>query len=145
MAEFEISSHDPDQDMMNVIRFSTQKITIFHGQTRPTISTSMQIVALVVSLWRIFILIDRFTQKQPLLPMNSFNVHPSSVAHCKFLGFCKFITIIIYYYTSVPNQLFNLLVSYDTRELYLWYQLSYMPILNCDNIKIDPDTFDTTI
>ncbi|KAF7845026.1 Cyclin-U4-1 [Senna tora] len=59
-----------------------QKISVFHGLTRPTISihsylerifkyancsTSCFIVA--------YVYLDRFTQKHPLFPINSFNVH----------------------------------------------------------------------
>ncbi|KAL3837852.1 hypothetical protein ACJIZ3_022443 [Penstemon smallii] len=127
MAEFEISSHDPDQDMMNVIRFlssllqriaetndvypcyETQKITIFHGQTRPTISIQCYLERIfkyancspscfIVA----YIYLDRFTQKQPLLPMNSFNVHRLLIA--SFLVSVKFMDDIYYnnaYYAKV--------------------------------------------
>lgn len=60
----------------------TQKISVFHGLTRPTIS-------LTAYLERIFkyancspscfvvayVYLDRFAQKQPSLPITSFNVH----------------------------------------------------------------------
>lgn len=59
-----------------------QKISVFHGLTRPTISietylqrifkyancsSSCYIVA--------YVYLDRFTQRHPALPLNSFNVH----------------------------------------------------------------------
>ncbi|OMP00765.1 Cyclin P/U [Corchorus olitorius] len=63
-------------------RFQPQKISVFHGLTRPTISIqdyldriykyancspSCFIVA--------YVYLDRFSQRQPSLPINSFNVH----------------------------------------------------------------------
>ncbi|KAL5799042.1 hypothetical protein ACOSQ2_003862 [Xanthoceras sorbifolium] len=63
-------------------RFQPQKISVFHGLTRPTItiqsylerifkyancSPSCFIVA--------YVYLDRFAQRQPSLPINSFNVH----------------------------------------------------------------------
>ncbi|KAK3195230.1 hypothetical protein Dsin_026540 [Dipteronia sinensis] len=63
-------------------QFHLQKISVFHGLTRPTItiqsylerifkyancSPSCYIVA--------YVYLDRFAQKQPSLPINSFNVH----------------------------------------------------------------------
>ncbi|KAH6789619.1 cyclin p4 [Perilla frutescens var. frutescens] len=62
--------------------FQQQKISVFHGLTRPTISIhtyldrifkyancspSCYIVA--------YVYLDRFTQRHPSLPINSFNVH----------------------------------------------------------------------
>lgn len=59
-----------------------QKVSVFHGLTRPTItiqsylerifkyancSPSCYVVA--------YVYLDRFTQRQPALPVNSFNVH----------------------------------------------------------------------
>lgn len=63
-------------------QFQPQKISVFHGLTRPTItiqsylerilkyancSPSCYIVA--------YVYLDRFAQRQPSLPINSFNVH----------------------------------------------------------------------
>ncbi|XP_062087156.1 cyclin-U4-1-like [Humulus lupulus] len=63
-------------------RFDSQKISIFHGLTRPTISIHSYLQRIfkyancspscfVVA----YVYLDRFTQSQPLLPINSFNVH----------------------------------------------------------------------
>ncbi|GMN41070.1 hypothetical protein TIFTF001_010281 [Ficus carica] len=63
-------------------RFETQKISVFHGLTRPTISVQSYLQRIfkyancssscfVVA----YVYLDRFTQSQPLLPINSFNVH----------------------------------------------------------------------
>ncbi|KAM7277243.1 hypothetical protein ACFE04_019109 [Oxalis oulophora] len=69
-------------DLNREFNQTAQKISIFHGLTRPTItiesylerifkyancSPSCVIVA--------YVYLDRFTQRQPLLPINSFNVH----------------------------------------------------------------------
>ncbi|KAJ1443630.1 Cyclin-like superfamily [Sesbania bispinosa] len=69
-------SNDHNQQLLH------QKISVFHGLTRPTISiqnylerifkyancsSSCFIVA--------YVYLDRFTQRQPSLPINSFNVH----------------------------------------------------------------------
>ncbi|XP_022891976.1 cyclin-U4-1-like [Olea europaea var. sylvestris] len=80
----------------------SQKISIFHGLTRPTISLNSY-------LQRIFkyancspscyitayIYLERFTQKQPLLPINSFNVHrlliTSVLVSAKFMDDVKLI------------------------------------------------------
>ncbi|EXC21069.1 hypothetical protein L484_017079 [Morus notabilis] len=63
-------------------RFEPQKISVFHGLTRPTISIESYLQRIfkyancspscfVVA----YVYLDRFTQCQPLLPINSFNVH----------------------------------------------------------------------
>uniref|UniRef100_A0A5B7B959 Cyclin n=1 Tax=Davidia involucrata TaxID=16924 RepID=A0A5B7B959_DAVIN len=60
----------------------TQKISVFHGLTRPTISIESYLERIfkyancspscfVVA----YVYLDRFAQLQPLLPINSFNVH----------------------------------------------------------------------
>ncbi|PON92447.1 Cyclin [Trema orientale] len=62
--------------------FEAQKISVFHGLTRPTISVHSYLQRIfkyancspscfVVA----YVYLDRFTQSQPLLPINSFNVH----------------------------------------------------------------------
>ncbi|PON60015.1 Cyclin [Parasponia andersonii] len=62
--------------------FEAQKISVFHGLTRPTISIHSYLQRIfkyancspscfVVA----YVYLDRFTQSQPLLPINSFNVH----------------------------------------------------------------------
>ncbi|XP_057435867.1 cyclin-U4-1-like [Lotus japonicus] len=59
-----------------------QKISVFHGLTRPTISIQSYLERIfkyancspscfIVA----YVYLDRFTQKQPSLPINSFNVH----------------------------------------------------------------------
>ncbi|KAJ8537142.1 hypothetical protein K7X08_035543 [Anisodus acutangulus] len=90
-------------------RFSAQKISMFHGLTRPTISV-------LSYLERIFkyancspscfivayIYLDRFSQKQPLLPINSFNVHRLLIT--SVLVSAKFMDDIFYnnaYYAKV--------------------------------------------
>ncbi|KAH0686139.1 hypothetical protein KY289_016896 [Solanum tuberosum] len=93
MAEIEKS----DEEMPRVINFmasvlekvaetndlnSAQKISIFDGLTRPTISVQSYLERIfkyancspscfIVA----YIYLDRFSQMQPLLPINSFNVH----------------------------------------------------------------------
>ncbi|XP_059633821.1 cyclin-U4-1 [Cornus florida] len=63
-------------------RFQPQKISVFHGLTRPTISIQTYLERIfkyancspscfVVA----YVYLDRFVQRQPLLPINSFNVH----------------------------------------------------------------------
>ncbi|KAH0702420.1 hypothetical protein KY290_017716 [Solanum tuberosum] len=63
-------------------RYSAQKISIFDGLTRPTISVQSYLERIfkyancspscfIVA----YIYLDRFSQMQPLLPINSFNVH----------------------------------------------------------------------
>ncbi|MBA0861164.1 hypothetical protein Goshw_025171 [Gossypium schwendimanii] len=63
-------------------RFKAQKVSVFHGLSRPTISIQNY-------LYRIYkyakcspccfivayVYLDRFAQRQPSLPINSFNVH----------------------------------------------------------------------
>ncbi|KAL9297095.1 hypothetical protein ACSQ67_022991 [Phaseolus vulgaris] len=59
-----------------------QKISVFHGLTRPTISIQTYLERIfkyancspscfIVA----YVYLDRFTQRQPSLPINSFNVH----------------------------------------------------------------------
>lgn len=63
-------------------RLDAQRISVFHGLTRPTISIQSYLERIfkyancspscfIVA----YVYLDRFTQKQPLLPINSFNVH----------------------------------------------------------------------
>ncbi|XWS51552.1 hypothetical protein CRYUN_Cryun12cG0186300 [Craigia yunnanensis] len=63
-------------------RFESQKISVFHGLTRPTISIRSYLERIfkyancspscfVVA----YVYLDRFVQMQPSLPINSFNVH----------------------------------------------------------------------
>nr|POF27156.1 cyclin-u4-1 [Quercus suber] len=63
-------------------RLDTQRISVFHGLTRPTISIQSYLerifkyVNCSPSCFIVaYVYLDRFTQKQPLLPINSFNVH----------------------------------------------------------------------
>uniref|UniRef100_A0A803LIG6 Cyclin n=2 Tax=Chenopodium quinoa TaxID=63459 RepID=A0A803LIG6_CHEQI len=63
-------------------RLEPQKVSVFHGLTRPTISIQSYLERIfkyancspscfVVA----YVYLDRFTQRQPLLPINSYNVH----------------------------------------------------------------------
>ncbi|KAJ8748721.1 hypothetical protein K2173_011270 [Erythroxylum novogranatense] len=63
-------------------RFQTQKISVFHGLTLPTISIQSYLDRIfkyancspscfIVA----YVYLDRFAQRQPSLPINSFNVH----------------------------------------------------------------------
>ncbi|KAF3433206.1 hypothetical protein FNV43_RR24308 [Rhamnella rubrinervis] len=90
-------------------RFDTQKISVFHGLTRPTISLQSYLQRIfkyancspscfVVA----YVYLDRFTQRQPLLPINSFNVHRLLVT--SILVSAKFMDDIYYnnaYYAKV--------------------------------------------
>ncbi|MBA0583384.1 hypothetical protein Gohar_006449 [Gossypium harknessii] len=62
--------------------FQAQKISVFHGLTRPTISIQSYLHRIykyancspscfIVA----YVYLDRFAQRQPSLPINSFNVH----------------------------------------------------------------------
>ncbi|PHT60615.1 Cyclin-U4-1 [Capsicum baccatum] len=64
------------------VRFQPQKISVFHGLTRPNISIQSYLERIfkyancspccfVVA----YVYLDRFTQCQPSLPINSFNIH----------------------------------------------------------------------
>ena len=64
------------------LQIQTQKISVFHGLTRPTISIQNYLERIfkyancspscfVVA----YVYLDRFAQRQPSLPLNSFNVH----------------------------------------------------------------------
>ncbi|KAK4433415.1 Cyclin-U4-1 [Sesamum alatum] len=86
-----------------------QKISIFHGLTRPTISIHCYLERIfkyancspscfVVA----YVYLDRFMQRQPLLPINSFNVHRLLIA--SVLVSAKFMDDIFYnnaYYAKV--------------------------------------------
>ncbi|KAB2052209.1 hypothetical protein ERO13_A12G097800v2 [Gossypium hirsutum] len=63
-------------------RFQPQKVSVFHGLTRPTISIQSYLDRIykyancspscfIVA----YIYLDRFAKKKPTLPINSFNVH----------------------------------------------------------------------
>ncbi|KAF2292000.1 hypothetical protein P3X46_003904 [Hevea brasiliensis] len=63
-------------------QFQPQKISVFHGLTRPTISIQSYLERIfkyancspscfIVA----YVYLDRFAQRQPSLPLNSFNVH----------------------------------------------------------------------
>ncbi|XP_073017698.1 cyclin-U4-1-like [Primulina eburnea] len=88
---------------------STQKISIFHGLTRPTISVQCYLERIfkyancspscfIVA----YIYLDRFAMKQPFLPINSYNVHRLLIA--SVLVSAKFMDDIFYnnaYYAKV--------------------------------------------
>ncbi|KAI3458371.1 hypothetical protein Pfo_015034 [Paulownia fortunei] len=89
--------------------FDAQKMSIFHGLARPTISIQCYLERIfkyancspscfIVA----YIYLDRFAQKQPLLPINSFNVHRLLIA--SVLISAKFMDDIFYnnaYYAKV--------------------------------------------
>ncbi|KAM7472022.1 hypothetical protein LguiA_010205 [Lonicera macranthoides] len=63
-------------------RFHPQKISVFHGLSRPTISVQSYLDRILKyancspSCFVVaYVYLDRFTQRQPTLPINSFNVH----------------------------------------------------------------------
>lgn len=63
-------------------QFQTQKISVFHGLTRPTISIQSYLERILKyancspSCYVVaYVYLDRFAQRQPSLPINSFNVH----------------------------------------------------------------------
>ncbi|KAL2558468.1 Cyclin-U4-1 [Forsythia ovata] len=122
MAEFENSQEIPKvikflssllqrvAEMNDVLRrLDSQKISIFHGLTRPTISVNNYLERIfkyancspscyIMS----YIYLDRFAQKQPLLPVNSFNVHRLLIT--SVLVSAKFMDDIFYnnaYYAKV--------------------------------------------
>ncbi|KAL3647539.1 Cyclin-U4-1 [Castilleja foliolosa] len=88
---------------------NTQKMSIFQGLTRPTISVQSYLERIfkyancspscfVVA----YIYLDRFARKQPLMPINSFNVHRMLIA--SVLISAKFMDDIYYnnaYYAKV--------------------------------------------
>ncbi|KAL7107430.1 hypothetical protein ACP275_06G053900 [Erythranthe tilingii] len=148
--------------------FHTQRISIFHGLTRPTISIESYLERIfkyancspscfVVA----YIYLDRFAQKQPLLPINSFNVHRLLIA--SVLVSAKFMDDIFYnnaYYakiggitTAEMNLLemdflfglgFQLNVSISTFHHYCSYLqremlLEFPPLIISPNIGITDD------
>lgn len=71
-----------DSNDLNQQQLLHQKISVFHGLTRPTISIQSYLERIfkyancspscfIVA----YVYLDRFTQRQPSLPINSFNVH----------------------------------------------------------------------
>ncbi|KAA8520424.1 hypothetical protein F0562_014680 [Nyssa sinensis] len=63
-------------------QFQPQKISVFHGLTRPTISIQSYLERILKyancspSCFIVaYVYLDRFSQRQPSLPINSFNVH----------------------------------------------------------------------
>ncbi|XP_060672951.1 cyclin-U4-1-like [Ziziphus jujuba] len=63
-------------------QFQPQKISVFHGLTRPTISIQSYLERILKyancspSCYIVaYVYLDRFAQRQPSLPINSFNVH----------------------------------------------------------------------
>ncbi|PIN14791.1 Cyclin [Handroanthus impetiginosus] len=89
--------------------FDAQKISIFHGLTRPAISVECYLERIFKyancspSCYIVaYIYLDRFAQKQPFLPINSFNVHRLLIA--SVLVSAKFMDDIFYnnaYYAKV--------------------------------------------
>lgn len=62
--------------------FQAQKVSVFHGLTRPTISIESYLERIFKyancspSCYIVaYVYLDRFTQRHPALPLNSFNVH----------------------------------------------------------------------
>ncbi|CAA3005370.1 cyclin-U4-1-like [Olea europaea subsp. europaea] len=97
MAEFENSEEIP------------KKISIFHGLTRPAISVYGYLQRIFKYAYcspscyiTAYIYLDRFAKKQPLLPINSFNVHRLLIT--SVLVSAKFMDDIFYnnaYYAKV--------------------------------------------
>lgn len=63
-------------------QFQPQKFSVFRGLTRPTISIQSYLERIFKyancspsSFIVAYVYLDRFAQKQPSLPLNSFNVH----------------------------------------------------------------------
>ncbi|CAI9768250.1 unnamed protein product [Fraxinus pennsylvanica] len=87
----------------------SQKISIFHGLTRPTISVNDYLQRIFKYAYcspscyiTAYIYLDRFAKKQPLLPINSFNVHRLLIT--SVLVSAKFMDDIFYnnaYYAKV--------------------------------------------
>ncbi|XP_073128023.1 cyclin-U4-1-like [Henckelia pumila] len=155
MAEFESS-----QVMQKVIKFlscllqraaetndvvfrglNTQKISIFHGLTRPTISVQCYLERIfkyancspscfIVA----YIYLDRFAMKQPFLPINSYNVHRLLIA--SVLVSAKFMDDIFYnnaYYAKVGGI--------NTMEMNL-LEMDFLFGLGFE-LNVSPSTFHT--
>ncbi|KAG5616476.1 hypothetical protein H5410_016300 [Solanum commersonii] len=100
-------------------RYSAQKISIFDGLTRPTISVQSYLERIfkyancspscfIVA----YIYLDRFSQMQPLLPINSFNVHRLLIT--SVLVSAKFMDDIFY-----NNGYYGKVGGISTREMNL--------------------------
>ncbi|KAL8539496.1 hypothetical protein ACS0TY_001204 [Phlomoides rotata] len=87
----------------------TQKMSIFHGFSRPTISIESYLERIVkyancspCCFIVAYIYLDRFTQRQPFIPINSFNLHRLLIA--SVLVSAKFMDDMFYnnaYYSKV--------------------------------------------
>ncbi|CAA3005369.1 cyclin-U4-1-like [Olea europaea var. sylvestris] len=122
MAEFENSEEIPKvitflssllqrvAETNDVFRhLNSQKISIFHGLTRPAISVYGYLQRIFKYAYcspscyiTAYIYLDRFAKKQPLLPINSFNVHRLLIT--SVLVSAKFMDDIFYnnaYYAKV--------------------------------------------
>ncbi|KZV42727.1 hypothetical protein F511_10435 [Dorcoceras hygrometricum] len=154
MAEFESS-----QVMQKVIKFlssllqraaetndafrdlASQKLSIFHGLTRPTISVGCYLERIfkyancspscfIVA----YIYLDRFAIKQPFLPINSYNVHRLLIA--SVLVSAKFMDDIFYnnaYYAKVGGI--------NTMEMNL-LEMDFLFGLGFE-LNVSPSTFHT--
>ncbi|XP_055826966.1 cyclin-U4-1-like [Solanum dulcamara] len=100
-------------------RYSGQKVSIFDGLTRPTISVQSYLERIfkyancspscfIVA----YIYLDRFSQRQPLLPINSFNVHRLLIT--SVLVSAKFMDDIFY-----NNGYYGKVGGISTREMNL--------------------------
>ncbi|KAF4362673.1 hypothetical protein G4B88_028726 [Cannabis sativa] len=127
--------------------FHSQKISIFHGLTRPTISihTYLQRIfkyancspsCFVVA----YVYLDRFTQCQPLLPINSFNVHrlliTSVMVSAKFMD--DFLAVSAWYYN---NAYFAKVGGISTAEMNL-LEVDFLFGLRFQ-LNVTPTTFQT--
>ncbi|CAK9188046.1 unnamed protein product [Ilex paraguariensis] len=120
---------------------NTQKISVFHGLTRPPISIQCY-------LQRIFkyancspscfivayVYLDRFVQKQPLLPINSFNVHRLLIT--SVLVSAKFMDDVFY-----NNRYFAKIGGISTREMNL-LEVDFLFGLGFQ-LNVSPTTFQT--
>ncbi|KAJ8632003.1 hypothetical protein MRB53_025339 [Persea americana] len=122
-------------------RFEPQRISVFHGLTRPTISIQSYLERIfkyancspscyVVA----YIYLDRFTQRQPSLPINSFNVHRLIITSVMVAA--KFMDDIYYnnaYYAKVGG--INI-VEMNFLEVDFLFGLSF-------HLNVTPTTFHT--
>ncbi|KAG8475022.1 hypothetical protein CXB51_031796 [Gossypium anomalum] len=110
-------------------RFQPQKVSVFHGLTRPTISIQSYLDRIykyancspscfIVA----YIYLDRFAQKQPTLPINSFNVHrlliTSVMVAAKFMDDIIRVGTVLYwcgykYWVEDDNVVYLALVIYS--------------------------------
>ncbi|CAN4085307.1 unnamed protein product [Withania somnifera] len=118
-----------------------QKISIFDGFTRPTISVQSYLERIfkyancspscfIVA----YIYLDRFSQRQPLLPINSFNVHRLLIT--SVLVSAKFMDDILY-----NNSYYAKVGGISTREMNL-LEVDFLFAIGFQ-LNVTPTTFHT--